>query len=291
MQTALTLLGVICRFSFFAGAPVLLLIALKWAQWRPFFRGLLLTSVQEPLRWSLPQIWTRCHVLFLLGAVLMGLHNIRQMRMLNWYFHPVEVTWWITSIGQVVFGVGLWFFLMARRQVPCVRVNDLIVEFFRMDAKNVQVHVQRKSFFLLHGLAPAIEHSVPNFLEERERKNPLLRAVDAALSQPTLAALENMGVERIEVFSPLIEPPLKNRLIKEMGNSILGYSVTHTSTRLPRVESFSLLFMRMFTTWKWLRDHLVWVKDKALLNSRIPLNNWYRPVIHGFVIDLKPLEK
>lgn len=291
MQTTLTLLGVICRFSFFAGAPVLLLIALNWAQWRPYFRGELLSFGKVTTRWTLHQLWAGCYTSMLLGSAIMMLHKFNKVAVLDWYLRPYEPTWWITSIGQMIFGLSVWFFLLARRRVPSLRVGDRVVEFFRLNATVVEVHVQRKSLVLLHFLAPCAEGFEAIDASTLEHQKPLLVALDVALRTSTLASLERIGVERVEVFSPLITDIFKRRLKRELGQDIHGYAVTHTTTRMRKVESFSLLFMRPLTTWKWLRKRVVWIKDKAVLNDRIPLKNWYRPVMNGFVIEMKQLEK
>lgn len=291
MDTFLIFSTSIAWVFLFAASPSVLLIARQWRDWRRYFQGevFALSGVMPHL--TLYQIWARCALLMLVGAAIIAATKIPILKALDGSQRPFELTWWMTAAGEAIFGLCIWFYLLARRRIPCYRTAGLVVEFLRLTLEVTEVHIQRSTRLHLHFLAPNANGQGAGVLPANMRRNQVVAALDVVLWQTTLAELAKAGTTRVDIYSPLVTDSSLQRLKKVVGTSLHGYAVTYGTVRLRRVESIGLLLMRAVTSWTWLRKRVTLINDKGMLNARIPLKSWYRPAINGFSIFLSPLEK
>lgn len=286
MQTLILLFEAIGLVAGFIACPLLVLLLSDCRGWRKFFQGTSFESSSYMNRLSLRKLQTACAISIALGAAIWQITKIHQVQALDYQFKHFTPTWWINVLGFIVIGLSVCIHLILRRRTPCIRVGDWVVEFHRTNLTEAQVHIPRKNWWSYHSLGEAAPPDCLAVLPKQARRHPLAEGLGATLHPDTLAKLKNLGVTRLEIYSPLLNSYSFFVMQRYWGDSISGFPVVFGSSRLDLIESVGLLALRPLTRSKWLRKHNRWINDKAMLNDRISLCEWLMPACNGLSLTL-----
>ncbi|MDT8992764.1 hypothetical protein RQP54_17965 [Curvibacter sp. APW13] len=286
METILTILEASTMVLGFMAVPVVVMFLLDLGGWRDFFTGASFKASSYMMGISLKALRATGPIALVVSTMIEQGTKLNQIRALNWHYRPIEVTWWLDAFGFMVLGLAACAYVVIRRRTPCLKVGNMAVEFHRADASKVEVHVKRKSWWSFHALGQMAPANAVNLLPQQLWKHQLAPALGAALHPTTLFDLQNLGIKRIEIYSPLLNSPRYKDLQKHLGIVVNGFGVSYETFRLALTESVILLVVWPLTRFAWLQEHVRWIKDQSLLVDRVSFAKGIRPQCNGLVVRL-----